>query len=204
MRKEIEKWMAYLSMTLFALQVVLFLVSWMTAAAIPMSPVRSLLSAEGVRWFFGTFADNLSNQFLLNIVLLGIAMGAARTGGLLSLIRERHFASYRQRFAVQMVILELIVIVAVMLLLTATPQAILLSATGNLFPSCFSDSIIPVALISLCLFSVTYGVASGTYRSFPDVYQGLTASFPLFVPLLLLYILAVELYYSFCFVYFPD
>lgn len=204
MSKIIEKWMAYFTITLFFLQILLFIVSWMTAAVIPMSPVRSLLSAEGVRWFFGMSAENLSNQFLLNIVLLGIALGAFRTGGLLSLMKVRRFTSYRQRFAIQMVIFELLIIIAAMLYLTVAPHAILLSASGNLFPSSFSDSLVPVLLISLCLFSITYGIASGTYRSLPDVYHGLTASFSMFVPILLLYILAAELYFSFCFVYFPN
>lgn len=195
------KLLAYLTLILVLLQFVLVLMSWIMAAAVPMSSIRSLLGSEGIRWFFGNFGENLSTPILLDIVLFGIAYGAFRTCGLLTLIKEHRFSSYRQRFAVQMVVLVLIAVLVIMFLLTAVPHAILLSATGDLFPSSFSDSIIPVLMATLCLVSMTYGVASGTYRTLVGVYRGVTASFPAFLPLLLLYVLVVELYYSFCFVF---
>ena len=56
-------------------QIVLVLVSWLIAAAMPELAVRSLLSSEGIRWFFGHFIRNLATPFLVWILLLCIAFG---------------------------------------------------------------------------------------------------------------------------------
>ena len=59
-----------------------------------------------------------------------------------------------------------VVTVVIMLLLTVVPHAILLSVTGELFPSAFSSSLIPSLSFVLIVMSLSYGVASGT-RSRP-------------------------------------
>ena len=56
-------------------QVMLFLVSWLVTAASPETNMRSLLSNEGIRWFFGSFTDNVAVQPLVWIIVLAMAWG---------------------------------------------------------------------------------------------------------------------------------
>ena len=51
------------------LQVVLVLLSWAIVTVMPSLPLRSLLSGEGIRWFLGTFVDNISGSLLAWIIL---------------------------------------------------------------------------------------------------------------------------------------
>ena len=51
------------------MQVLLFLVSWLINAAMPESKVRSLLGSEGIRWFFGSFVDNVATSPLVWLLI---------------------------------------------------------------------------------------------------------------------------------------
>lgn len=199
MRK--DKLFGYLALTLLLLEGLAILVSWLITAALPESPMRSLISSEGVRWLFGHFADNIAQPLLAWLLLAATAWGAATRSGIADmLLPVRRHLSYRQRVAARMVVVEAVAIVAVMLLLTAVPHAVLLSVTGALWPSSFSVSIIPTACLSVCLMSVTYGVMSGSLRSVAGVFHALTAGIASWRPVWLVYILAAELWFSIKFI----
>lgn len=200
-RRNWEKLAGYAAVTLLVVQLLLLVASWVIAAALPTANVRSLLSGEGIRWFFGSFAENLSNQLLLYLVIGSIALSFFRTSGLLSVIKSHRLVSYRQRFAFQMVVLELLLAVIVMMLLTMLPHAVLLSATGRLFPSSFSDSMMPIMAFLLSMVSVTYGVTSGKYGSVGDIIRGLVGGFTALPVILLLYVLGAELWFCFQYVF---
>ena len=51
--------MAWVALLLGVGQVVLILTSWLLTAAMPENFPRSLLSDEGIRWFFGRFVGNV-------------------------------------------------------------------------------------------------------------------------------------------------
>ena len=150
---------------LVILQLAVVFLSWLITAVAPQLGTRSLLSGVGIRWFLGHFADNLAHPILVWLVLTMIAWGALGQSGLLNTLHRfvhRQPLMFRQRFALRVVAIELILTVIVILLLTAVPQAILLSASGNLFPSSFSNSLIPVVMFVMSLMSVSFGLASGT------------------------------------------
>jgi aminobenzoyl-glutamate transport protein len=182
-------------------QIVLVLVSWLIAAAMPELAVRSLLSSEGIRWFFGHFIRNLATPFLVWILLLCIAFGAIQESGLLDYFFLKRAVTYRQRYAMKIVFFELILFIAIMLLLTVMPHAILLSVTGKLFPSSFSDSIVAVICFALVVFSVTYGLMGETINNSVKIVDCLTAGIVRFRWVFLLYVLAAELYSSILFVF---
>ena len=50
--------LGWLVLVLLTAQLALILLSWVLTAAFPELPIRSLLSSEGIRWFFGCFSDN--------------------------------------------------------------------------------------------------------------------------------------------------
>lgn len=182
---------------LVALQVMLMLVSWIISTAAPATGVNSLLSGEGIRWFVGRFTDNVCQPPLLWIVLLCMAAGALRECRL----RECRLSSLRTRYALLMAALALLVFIVVVVLLTCVPHAILLSSSGSLWHSSFSRGIVPMVALAVIVAAIVFGVCSGIMRSLDDVCRALTRSVPVMCPLLLLYILAAQLYYSLIFVF---
>ena len=191
-----KKYLPHIALGLFAAQLLLMLVSWLLSAAFPASGYHSLLSSEGLRWFLGHFVDSLSTPLLVWLVLLSLAYGVLRHSGLLHYGR-----SFRERRALLMTLLLLVVIVAVIVLLSAVPHAVLLSATGRLFPSPFSQSLVPVVAFSVTLLSAFYGMVSGNLETLPRVYDALLDGIHRAAPLLLFYILLMQIYESLCYVF---
>jgi p-aminobenzoyl-glutamate transporter AbgT len=201
MRMNKEKIYSIIALFLGISMIALVLISWLITAAIPEIAMRSLLSSEGIRWFFGHFVDNLATPVLVWMVLIGISYGALIHSGLFQALRTRRSLDYPKRFALHLVLFEMILITAIILLLTVIPHAILLSVTGNLIPSSFSNSIIPIICFSICVFSVSYGLMSGTLQSLQSIFRCLSVGITYTTSIWLLYILGAELYFSILFVF---
>ena len=92
--------MAWVALLLGVGQVVLILTSWLLTAAMPESFPRSLLSAEGIRWFFGRFVGNVESPLLVWLLLFSFMFGALQHSGIL------HYRSseYRQRIAMRLAV----------------------------------------------------------------------------------------------------
>lgn len=174
---------------------VLILLSWILSATMTAG-VHSLLSEEGIRWFFGQFTSMLASPLLAWLVLLLIAFGCMHRSGIL---RAKH--SYRDRMALRVAVVFLIVYLAVIMLLTMMPHAVLLSATGSLFPSAFSRSIVPVVAFGMSLVSLVYGMMSGRFSSLADAVDALSAGISWGAPLFILYILLRQFWESLVFVF---
>ena len=181
--------MSILVLSLAIVQAALILVSWLVAAAMPEMPVRSLLSSEGIRWLFASFTQNLLTPYLIWILMGSMAYGAVLRSGITAV---RSPLSYRQRFALRLVLIEMVVAVFVMLLLTAVPHAVLLSATGQLFPSSFSDSIVIVLCVVVMIAAVTYGLLTGILKELTSVVDSLVYGIGRAGALWLIYVLGVE------------
>lgn len=207
-----SKVLAMVALSLALAEVMLILVSWLLTAAVPEASMRSLLSSEGIRWFFGHFSDNLATPVLVWLLLVSIAYGAMRSTGLLGVIVDlmnkvfrkkkpvKHL-DFQQRFAVRLVVVELIAILVVMVLLTAVPHAVLLSVTGDLFPSSFSKSLIPSVCFSCCVFSISYAMMSGRMKRLKEILYSLSVGLTYAAPWFLIYVLGAELYFSIRFVF---
>jgi aminobenzoyl-glutamate transport protein len=191
----VKRFLPHIALTLVICQMLLMLVSWLFSAAYPTSGVRSLLSAEGLRWLMGHFSDLLATPLLVWIVLCSIAWGCLSRSCLL-----HRPTNYRERRAQFMALLLLGIIVGVMVLLTATPHAVLLSAVGGLWPSPFSASLVPVIAFSVTLISAFYGMVSGRFENISAVYDGVLHGICQGAPWLLFYVLVIQIYESFRFV----
>ena len=185
-----------LMLLLLVAEAVLILLSWILSA-MRVEGVRSLLSGEGVRWFFGHFTTMVGSPWLACLVLLLVAFGCLQKSGLFS----RPHTSYRDRLALRVAVVFLIIYVGVVLLLTAIPHAVLLSSTGNLFPSPFSHSIVPILSFGVILISVSFGMVSGRFETLSDVLDALSFGCRKGAPLFIFYILAIQLYESLKFVF---
>ena len=185
-----------LMLLLLIAEVVLILTSWILSA-MRVEGVRSLLSGEGVRWFFGNFTSMVASPLLACLVLMLVSLGCLQKCGLFS----RPHTSYRDRMALRLTIVFLVIYVGVVLLLTAVPHAVLLSSTGSLFPSPFSRSIVPLLSFGIILISISFGLVSGRFQTLSDVLDALSFGCRKGAPLFIFYIMVIQLYESLKFVF---
>lgn len=198
------KFWAWLTLVLAALQILLILVSWIVSSATQQTYVHSLLSSEGIRWFMGRFSENLATPVLVWMLLIAIGYGVFRTSGLYQVITDLVHGkrvSYRQRFALTVATVIFILIVLVVLYLVFTPHAVLLSATGTLFPSSFSSALIPIAAFTVTVISIVFGSLSASFLSLQQVFDGMTEGIRQTLPLWVVYVFAAQLIQSLIYVF---
>jgi aminobenzoyl-glutamate transport protein len=174
------------------------LASWLITAVMPESSMHSLLSPEGIRWYFGHFTQNLAQPLLVWIILLYIAYNAFQRGGLQhalsSLVRGERLM-LRQRSALWLVLIVVGAMLVILLMLIAVPAPILASVTGELFPSSFSSAFIPIVAFIIFIASITYAIATGLVQKYRQPYQNRFSIW------LLVYVLGVQLYQCIRFVF---
>ena len=193
---------AWLAFVLALAEVVLVVASWVANVLLPDSGVRSLLSGEGIRWFIAQFTHGLLSPVPLWIIVWSMAVGCASNSGIgQAIVRKHRPLLYRERAALCFALTIVIVFVIAMTLLTVPPQAVLLNATGGLVPSPFSLAIVPATALCLCAASVVYGFTAGSLQSLTSIYLSLIRGMQKGAPLLLLYILLIQIYYSLTFVF---
>ena len=183
-------------------EALLFILSWLLSAT-RMEGVRSLISSEGIRWFFGSWQTLFASPLLVWLLLCLIAWGSLRKSGLIRLFTFSPFHpfTFRDRLALRVSLVFLVIYLVILALLTLTPHAILLSATGHLFPSAFSRSLVPVVAFGVCLVSITCGLVSGRLRSLADILDALSNGIARGASLIVIYLFAIQLFESFRFVF---
>lgn len=177
-------------------ELLLVLISWLLSAT-QTEGVRTLLSSEGVRWFLGQFTVFLLKPQLIWLLLLSMAFGCLWQ----SCLFRPSQTSFRRQFALRLSAVVFVVQMASIALLIATPQAVLLSATGTLWPSPFSRALVPLAAIITINTSICYGLLSRTFTSVADIYESQKWGLSKAAPLMILYLIVVTLYESFRFVF---
>ena len=183
---------AYAMLLLALAQIVLVLLSWLITAAMPEAFPRSMLSPEGIRWFFGSFTENMESPWLVGLLLICIAWGTLQTSGLLHFDRT----IYRHRNALRLVLIELVLFVAVILLLTVVPHAILLNVMGGIEASSFSRSILPYICFAIIVMSLSFGAVSNRLQGIEALGESLSEGIRMAAPYFVIYILANQLYSS--------
>ncbi len=189
-----KKLFPYIALALALAQLLLILTSWVWSAAMPLSGVRSMLSSEGIRWYLGHFAELMASPFLVWLLLGAMAYGAVVR------CRSLQGNSYRSSRARIISMVFLVIYVGVVLLLTVSPHAVLLSASGLLWPSPFSASLVPITVFGILMAAILYGVVAGTFQTLSEVYDSLIYGLRQCAPLLPIYVLFMQLFESFRFV----
>ena len=96
-----QRLFAVMMLLLLVAQGLVILGSWLITAILPSLQLRSLLSSEGIRWFFGQFSYNLASPIMVWILVATMGYGCITTSGLLHLKRPLDF---RQRLALRFVV----------------------------------------------------------------------------------------------------
>ena len=206
MNKNHFRWVPPLTVVLAVAQVAVIMSSWLVAALWPQSGVRSLLSSEGIRWFFGQFTHNIACAPVVWLLLLSMGWGAMQRGGLWNCLRRllchAQGASLKAntRFALFVVTIEVLIVVAVMVLLTCLPHAVLLNVQGGLCSGAFPASIVPVAAFTMVFTGLTFGSLGGALPSLDDHLEALSHGIRQTASWWLPVILSVQLYYSLRFI----
>jgi len=190
--------MAYAVLILAVLEAVLAIGSWVLSVLCPVIGIRSLLDGEGIRWFFAHFSDMVASPVLAWLVVGSSAVGCAVDSGVVYVLHR--CSLFRERVAVSFALVAVIVYVAFVVVLVASPHAVLLSASGRLYPSPFSMSFVPIVSFGFVLLSVVYGVASGRYLSVVSIFHSVFVGIERAAPLFALYVVVAQLYYSVMFV----
>jgi aminobenzoyl-glutamate transport protein len=193
--EHLKRGFSYLVCLLVLAELLLVLTSWLLSATMAEG-VRSLISSEGVRWFFGSFSTLLSTEWLVWLLLLAMTGGCLWQSGLL-----HPQDGYRQGVALRAAVVLLVIYVIAVLALTAVPHAVLLSATGRLLPSPFSRALVAIVSFGIILTASVYGLVSRRFTSLSDVVSSLTSGISCAAPLFLLYVLLVQFIESLLFVF---
>ncbi len=195
--------LAYLMLVLASMQLLLILASWIVTSVWRGAPLRSLISSEGIRWFFGEFVSNMASPLLVWLLLLSIAYGIYCKSGLklgTHLFIHKKRLQFRQLFALWTTLIVAFLYILIIVLLSCTPHAVLLSSTGKLFPSSFSNSLVPIIAFGIVLFSIVYGLLSNTFKTIHDIFKALSVGMVSTMSLWIIYILGAQLYHSLIFV----
>ena len=184
--------LGWLCLTVVIAETLLVILSWLLSA-MRVEGVRSLLSSEGIRWFFSSFNNLIASPVLVGLLLLLCAFGCLQKSRVTTIFGGTKTINFRDRLALYVAIAFLLIYVAIIVLLTLMPHAILLSATGHLFPSAFSRSLVPIIAFGICLFSVAFGMMAGVMKNLSDILQALSFGIAKGAPLLVFYLFAVQL-----------
>jgi aminobenzoyl-glutamate transport protein len=185
--------------SLLLAEALLVILSWLLSAMM-MEGVRSLLSSEGIRWYFGSFTTMMASPLLVWLLLILSALGCVQQSGVVELSQARPI-TYRKRIALRVAFVFLVIYVAIIGLLTLMPHAILLSATGELFPSAFSRSLVPIVAFGFILFSVSFAMVAGHVRTFSDILQLVSFGIAKGAPFVIVLILLIQIWESIRFVF---
>ena len=184
--------LGWLCLLMVIAETLLVILSWLLSA-MRVEGVRSLLSSEGIRWFFSSFNDLIASPVLVGLLVLMCALGCLQKSRVTTIFGGKKSINFRDRLALYVALAFLLIYVVIIILLTLMPHAILLSATGHLFPSAFSRSLVPIIAFGICIFSVAFGLMAGVMQNLSDILQALSFGIAKGAPLLVFYLFAVQL-----------
>lgn len=190
---------AYTLSLLVLAQMLVIVLSWMLNAFFPQAGVHSLLSNWGVRWYFGHYVDNIRIPFLVWAIMLSAALGAYSYSGLhhaLKAMLTRRPLKDKQPLALRITASLVLVELAVVFFLALKPNALLRNVTGSLFPSSFSECLIPILTFVMMSASLCFAIVSRKLNSAEKFYHLHVCGIMNIAWFFPLYILAAQLYAS--------
>ena len=183
---------AIFAFILIVLQTILIFGSWIVSAAIPDSQIRPLIGAGGLRWFFSSFTEDMASPILVYIILITLTVNVFINSGMCELFSLKRKMNMQKKFALNVVLVELCTFIVLIVLLTAIPHAVLLSVTGELYPSSFTKGLIPMLCFIVTILSTSYGLVSGSLRGVYDIWNCITTGINFLPAVCFVYILLFQ------------
>lgn len=139
-------------------------------------PLQNIFSDEGIRWFYAHLNESLTTPLLAFVFPVTMLCGAVARSGLGRLLKdlcrirgERVRITYRQKTALGISATFFTVYFATALLCVLTPHAVLLSATGHIYPSPFAHGILPVTALGVQLTAMIYANLSNHLHGLGEI-----------------------------------
>lgn len=174
---------------LLLLLLLLSLYSWIGSAC--GLDVRSLYSADGLRWMFSHFVPNVSGAPWGEILIGLITISIIWHSGIIYSVSRR--ASLKQKRALSLAILVLIVECVVIACLLLPPAMVLLNPFGTIAHSPFLRGLYGAMCVGIVIVCNVYGLSSGHFVTLADTIEAHVALLRQGLPLLLNVILVSQL-----------
>jgi p-aminobenzoyl-glutamate transporter AbgT len=153
-----------LPLTFFALTVVVTVLSWV--GNVYEWGVNNLLCADGIRWAVANIIYNFTDSPIGEIILLLLGLSVLTESGFLTFWKSAK--SIKQKRAMQITIVAIVVYFLTIFCLLFTSHAVLLSAFGTLRESAFQQGAYGLLLLGIIIAGNLYGYFSGTFSSVKD------------------------------------
>ena len=153
-----------LPLTFFALTVVVTVLSWV--GNVYEWGVNNLLCADGIRWAVANIIYNFTDSPIGEIILLLLGLSVLTESGFLTFWKSAK--SIKQKRAMQITIVAIVVYCLTIFCLLFTSHAVLLSAFGTLRESAFQQGAYGLLLLGIIIAGNLYGYFSGTFSSVKD------------------------------------
>lgn len=166
----INKLVRHLPIVWLMILVGLCLVSWV--GSIYDWGMNNLLSAKGVRWFFSNFIINFQQSPIATFLFILMALGVVVESDVLSLFFRSKRAtsmSIKQRRAMQIMIVVLVLQCVLWAVFILLPSAPLLSPYGTFQDSPLQQGLLPIICITLSVTAASYGYASSRFASIGEI-----------------------------------
>lgn len=186
---------SYVWLLLLIAEAALVFVSWLLSTMMT-DGVRSLLSAEGIRWFVGDYLNIVSHRSVICIILFFMSIWVFYKTKM-----SMSSQNFREYFAFRVAVIVLLLYIGVFVALTVMPHAILLSATGELYNSPFSRAIVPAAFFGLLLLSAVYRLVLKGTASINELFWDVTQGISISAPILIIWMVFLHLYASYHYVF---
>ena len=153
--------------------------------------VEGLLTPHGIRWMCSNIVTNFASIPLAQIVLGLMAISVLKDSGILNTMRGG--LSMKQKRALQITGIAVLVIIVLFLLLLFMPDAVLLSAFGTVKNSALSKGFFGLIDCLAILVGNIYGYTSGRFVALRDHVQAHVSIFATFGSCFVLLFLASQL-----------
>lgn len=176
-KDHIRRILKYLFWGILVALVLLLFISWVLSVYV--DGVQGLLTTRGIRWMCVNIVPNFSSVHIAKLLLGLMALSVLRASGILRAFHSH--ISLKQRRALQITGVSVVVVLILFSLLLLLPDPVLLSAFGTLHNSAFSKGFFGLLACLAIFVGNVYGYTSGrftTMRDFMQAHASLFAAIP--------------------------
>ncbi len=161
----------------FILTVVVALCSWV-GSIYELGNVQNLISPEGLRWMLrNAISQYIQTPALQYVLILLMGLGIAYESGLLQslwkAVRYQKTRSMKERRALILSVIVIIIYTLLIFSITVTPWTILRNVTGTLENSPFLQGLPYLISVGIGFAGMVFGFASGRFRTDREIIRGM-------------------------------
>lgn len=161
----------------FILTVVVALFSWV-GSIYELGDVQNLISPEGLRWMLrNAVSQYVRTPALGHVFILLMGLGVAYEAGFLQtlwkVIKFRKTRSMKERRALILSVIILVIYILLIFSITVTPWTIFRNVTGTFSNSPFLQGLPYLISLGIGFTGMIFGFVSGRFRTDHEVIQGM-------------------------------